>query len=259
MKFTRFLHGSAKSKKKKIKWGILKGDTIEVISGSPFSEWKRTGVEIKDYDVQFLSPCNPSKIVCIGLNYQEHIDELEMEAPDEPLLFMKPSSSILGPEEYIVKPSICQKLDYEAELAAIIGKEARKISPEEVKHHVLGYTCFNDVTARDIQRKDGQWTRAKSFDTFAPVGPVMKTDIDPNNLKIELILNDKVMQSSSTSNMIFKMEELISFVSSVMTLYPQDIIATGTPPRVGGMGIGDVVEVVIEEIGVLRNYVTEEE
>jgi 2-keto-4-pentenoate hydratase/2-oxohepta-3-ene-1,7-dioic acid hydratase in catechol pathway len=242
----------------KIGWGILTKDNIEFIDGTPFGRWNRAKKILKDYDVQFLSPCEPTKIVCVGLNYRDHAKELNMDVPEEPILFIKPPSSILNPEEYIYKPSICKRLDYEAELAAVIGKTARKIPVENISDYILGYTCFNDVTARDIQKRDGQWTRAKSFDTFAPLGPVLRTNIDPNNLKIELILNDKVMQSSNTSQMVFSIERLVSYVSDIMTLYPGDVIATGTPPRVGGMGAGDVVEVVVERIGVLRNYVTNE-
>ncbi|MFH1416494.1 MAG: fumarylacetoacetate hydrolase family protein [Elusimicrobiota bacterium] len=256
MKFVRFIPNSGQGSD--IKWGILKNDEVEIIDGTPFEDWKKTSDTIKDYEARFLSPCVPSKIVCIGLNYKEHADELKMEIPEEPVLFIKPSSSLLNPEGYIVKPSICKRLDYEAELAAVIKKRARNVLIDEVRNYILGYTCFNDVTARDIQKRDGQWTRAKSFDTFAPIGPVLRTDIDPGKLKIELVLNGNVMQSSNTSNMVFSIERLVSYVSEVMTLYPGDVIATGTPPRVGGMGAGDIVEVVIEEIGALRNYVTDE-
>jgi len=260
LKFVRFEYRAGKGqRKKKVGWGILKGDNIEFISGTPFGKWDKADKVLKDYEVRFLSPCVPTKIVCVGLNYHDHAVELKMNVPDEPILFIKPSSSILDPEGNIIKPAVCGRLDYEAELAAVISRTARKVPVEKIKDYILGYTCFNDVTARDIQKKDGQWTRAKSFDTFAPVGPVIKTDIDPGNLEIQLILNDKVMQESHTSKMVFRIERLVSYVSDIMTLYPGDVIASGTPPRVGGMGAGDVVEVVIEKIGALRNYVTDEE
>ncbi|MFC2091342.1 fumarylacetoacetate hydrolase family protein [Elusimicrobiota bacterium] len=260
MKFVRFEYRAVKGqRKKKVGWGILKGDNIEFINGTPFGRWDKANKTLKDYEVRFLAPCDPTKIVCVGLNYHDHAQEMKMQVPEDPVLFIKPSSSILNPEANIVKPAICKRLDYEAELAAVILRKARNIPAGKISDYILGYTCFNDVTARDIQKKDGQWTRAKSFDTFAPVGPVIKTDINPNNLQIELILNDKVMQSSNTSKMVFRIEKLVSYVSEIMTLFPGDIIASGTPPRVGGMGAGDVVEVVIDKIGALRNYVTNEE
>jgi 2-keto-4-pentenoate hydratase/2-oxohepta-3-ene-1,7-dioic acid hydratase in catechol pathway len=257
MKFTRFKY-KTEEHVEKIGWGIWTGDNIEVIDTTPFEKWERTGEVKKDFDVRFLAPCEPSKIICVGLNYSDHAEELKLPVPEEPIIFIKPSSSVLDPEGFIVKPNRCRQMDYEAELAVIIKKEAKNIEIEDVYDYILGYTCFNDITARDIQRKDGQWTRAKSFDTFAPIGPVVRTGMDPNNVKIELILNDKVVQSSNTSKMIFSMEKIVSFVSSVMTLYPGDLISCGTPPRVGSLGAGDVVEVVIEQIGSLRNYVTNE-
>ncbi|MFC2061851.1 fumarylacetoacetate hydrolase family protein [Elusimicrobiota bacterium] len=258
MKFARFIKNSAEEHQKS-SWGIIEKDHVVVLKGSPFTSWEKTDEQIKIFDVQILIPCKPTKIVCVGLNYQDHADELKMKVPDEPVLFLKPSSSILGPEGSIIKPKGCGTMDYEAELAVVMGKEGKNIPIEEVPDHVLGYTCFNDITARDLQKKDGQWTRAKSFDTFAPIGPYISANIDPNRLKIELILNEKVRQSSCTSQMVFSTEKLVSFVSKVMTLYPGDLITTGTPPGVGKMKPGDIVEVVIEKIGSLRNYITEEE
>lgn len=186
----------------------------------------------------------PSKIICVGLNYKDHAKEMNMQIPDEPVLFMKSPTALIGHEDKIIYPDATKELHYEAELAIVILKDGK-----------IGYSCANDVTARDLQRKDGQWTRAKSFNTFCPVGPKIITDIDPTNLKIQLFLNGEVKQSSNTSQMIFSPKELISFILKIMPLYPNDIILTGTPPGIGPMNRGDVVEVVIEGIGKLRNMV----
>jgi len=179
-----------------------------------------------------------------------------MPLPEEPILFLKPPTTLIGPEEHIVYPSQSTRVDYEAELAVIMKDRYKDLEPEEVMDHVEGFTCLNDVTARDIQKKDGQWTRAKSFDTFCPVGPRIVRDIDPNNVKIQSYLNGELRQDSNTSNFIFPVEELVSFISKVMTLLPGDIIATGTPSGIGATNKGDVIEIVIEHIGTLRNYVT---
>ena len=198
----------------------------------------------------------PSKIVCVGLNYRDHAEELKMEIPEHPILFLKPPSSLIFHEEAIVYPFQTQELHYEAELAVVIKNRIKNISEEEAPKHILGFTCANDVTARDLQRIDGQWTRAKSFDTFCPLGPKIVSDLDPGNLEIKLYLNGEVKQRSNTSNMIFAVNYLISFISQIMTLEPEDVILTGTPPGVGPMKIGDVVEVEIEGIGRLKNKVT---
>lgn len=199
----------------------------------------------------------PSKIIAVGLNYVDHAKELKMEIPSEPILFMKPPTSVIYHKDAIIYPSQTNELHYEAELAVVIKDKVKNIKPEEAERHILGYTCGNDVTARDLQRKDGQWTRSKSFDTFCPLGPKIVSGIDPNNLDIKLYLNGKLMQSSNTSNMIFKVSQLVSFISSVMTLEPQDVIFTGTPPGVGPMRVGDTVEVEIEGIGKLTNFVVQ--
>lgn len=206
-------------------------------------------------EVKLLAPVNPSKIVAVGLNYIDHAKELEMEVPAEPIIFLKPPTSVIGPGEEIVFPVQAQQVDYEAELALIIGREARFVSESKARDYILGYTCSNDVTARDLQKKDVQWTRAKSFDTFTPLGPWIATDIEPLDLKIELYLNRRARQSSNSKNMIFNPYRLVSFVSEIMTLKPGDVIMTGTPPGVGRLKPGDVVEVKIERIGVLRNKV----
>ena len=207
-------------------------------------------------DVVLLCPVSPTKIVAVGLNYIDHAKELRMDIPKEPLIFIKPVSSIIGPEEAIRYPSASNRVDYEAELAIVIKKKAHKISADQADEYILGYTCLNDVTARDIQKRDIQWTRAKSFDTFCPIGPHIKTDLDMSSLKIELILNGRIKQSSNTKNMIFDCRKLVEFITSVMTLEEGDVIATGTPAGVGPLKTGDSVEVRIEKIGSLINNVT---
>jgi 2-keto-4-pentenoate hydratase/2-oxohepta-3-ene-1,7-dioic acid hydratase in catechol pathway len=214
-----------------------------------------SGGEVLELEEVFLlPPCQPTKIVCVGLNYTKHAEELKMPLPEEPILFLKPPSAILDPEGHIVYPASSNQVDYEGELAVVIGKRCKKIQAEEAEKYILGYTCFNDVTARDLQRKDGQWTRAKSFDTFAPFGPWI-ANIDPYDADIQTRINGKVVQKSNTSDLIFDVQKLVQFISDVMTLEPGDVIATGTPPGVGPMKKGDAVEVEIEGIGVLRNFV----
>jgi len=251
MKFLRFQYQDINS------YGVLQGESVIAIKGSPFGEFEFA----KEYplpEVEILAPCAPSKIIAVGLNYVDHARELNMQVPEEPVLFMKPPTSLLSPEGGIAYPSVSEQVDYEAELAVVIKKQARFVSEEQADGVILGYTCANDVTARDLQKKDGQWTRAKGFDTFSPLGPYVVTDLDPSHLKIELFLNGKKKQSSSTSNMIFTCARLVSFVSRVMTLVPGDVIMTGTPAGVGPMGVGDTVEVVIEGIGTLKNLVVKE-
>ena len=205
-------------------------------------------------EVELLAPCRPSKVVCVGLNYAEHAKELKMRLPDDPILLLKPPSAVLGPEERIVIPKSSQQVDYEGELGVVIGKRCKDISAEDLSKYVLGYTCFNDVTARDLQKKDGQWTRAKSFDTFAPVGPWIAS-IDPSDVDIRTRVNGIVRQESNTSDLIFGVPRLVEFINHVMTLEAGDVIATGTPPGVGQLKNGDVVEIEIEGIGSLRNFV----
>jgi len=198
---------------------------------------------------------NPSKIIAVGLNYIDHAAELRMEIPKNPIIFLKPPSSLIFNNDPIIYPAMTRELHYEAELAVIIKDRIKNIKPEEAAEHIRGYTCGNDVTARDLQRLDGQWTRAKSFDTFCPIGPEIVSDINPDNLTIKLYLNGAVKQSSNTSNMIFKVDDLVSFISQVMTLESDDVILTGTPVGVGPMVVGDEVAVEIEGIGKLVNKV----
>ncbi|WP_406659663.1 fumarylacetoacetate hydrolase family protein [Methanolobus sp. ZRKC3] len=231
-------------------YGEVNGDTVTSHEGDG------RAYSLKELDV--LPPSNPTKIVCVGLNYHDHAAELNMEVPDEPILFIKPPSAVIGHEDKIIYPKgFSSKVDYEAELALIIGKKCKNISYDRAFDVIAGFTCFNDVTARDLQQKDGQWTRAKGFDTFAPVGPfiVPAVDFEPDNASIRTKLNGEIMQDSSTSNLIFDVSYLIEFISGIMTLEVGDIIATGTPPGVGEIHPGDVVEIEIEGIGNLRNEV----
>jgi len=200
---------------------------------------------------------NPTKIIAIGLNYTDHAIEIKMDLPERPLIFLKPTTSLIGDGEAIIVPPCVKEVDFEGELAVIIKDKAKNISRSEAGRIVAGYTCANDITARDVQRIDGQWTRSKSFDTFCPIGPRVVSDLDPSNLRITTRVNGIMKQDSSTKNMIFDVFELISFVSEVMTLLPGDVIITGTPPGVGRIRVGDTVEVEIEGIGTLKNIVAE--
>jgi len=250
MKLVRFVYRDIP------RYGRLYEDQIELINGDPFSEVEPSGVSMNAQKVEWLSPVSPSKIIAVGLNYRDHAAELGMDLPDEPILFLKPPSAVIGQAESIVYPAASKQVEFEAELAAVIGKTASRVAVAEAGEYILGYTCANDVTARDLQKKDGQWARAKGFDTFCPLGPHIETELDPGELSINLSLNGQVKQASSTALMIHKVEEIISFASHVMTLLPGDVILTGTPPGVGPVAIGDVVQVDIEGIGSLRNNVT---
>lgn len=217
-------------------------------------ETRLTGEQISV--ARLLPPVLPGKIVAVGLNYRDHANEMGIEIPKEPILFLKPSTSVIGPHEDIVYPSQSSRVDYEAELAVVIGRTCRNVSARDAEDYILGYTCLNDVTARDLQAKDGQWTRAKSFDTFAPIGPWVVTDIEnPHTLSIRARLNGEIKQSSNTSNLIFNVYELIDFISHVMTLQDGDVIATGTPSGIGPMNIGDEIAIEIQGIGALKNRV----
>lgn len=249
MKIGRFIYQN------KIAWGILDNDRIKMLGSPPFYELK-VNKEISYLEVKLLAPVEPSKIVLVGLNYKDHAQELGMEVPQEPIIFLKPPSAVIGPDEDIVYPRGVNRLNYEAELAVVIKKKCKDVKVDEADDFILGYMCLNDVTARDLQKKDAQWTRAKGFDTFCPIGPWIETELNPKNLKICSYLNGKLRQNSSSSNFIFSIPELISFISRIMTLYPGDIISTGTPPGVGEMHPGDIIEVEIEGIGRLKNYVS---
>ena len=210
-------------------------------------------------DIEILSPTEPSKIVCIGLNYKDHAKELNLELPESPVIFIKPSTTINYTDNKIIYPKISSQVDYEGELAVVIGKETKQVSVEDADDYIFGYTIINDVTARDFTLGDGQWTRGKSCDGFAPIGPFIETDLDPLNQIITTKVNGEIRQNSNTNQMIFSPQEILSYISQTMTLNPGDIIATGTPPGVGEMKANSTVEVEIEDIGTLRNYLIEEE
>jgi 2-keto-4-pentenoate hydratase/2-oxohepta-3-ene-1,7-dioic acid hydratase in catechol pathway len=253
MKIVRFAIGD------KVKYGILKGKTIQGIEDKPYRYLKPIEQFYQLREVELLPPCTPSKIVALGLNYHSHAEELNAPLPDAPLIFLKPSTAVIGPEDNIVYPSSSTRVDYEGELAVVIKKPLWRASIEDALDYVLGYTCFNDVTARDLQYADKQWTRAKGFDTFAAIGPCIETELDPGNVDLETYLNGKLKQKGNTSDLIFPIPELINFTSHVMTLLPGDIITTGTPSGIGPMYPGDKVEIKIKPIGTLRNYVVENE
>jgi 2-keto-4-pentenoate hydratase/2-oxohepta-3-ene-1,7-dioic acid hydratase in catechol pathway len=239
-------------------YGILEGEQISVLWGTPYSgSFKNiTGEVMSLPEVRLLAPCEPTKIVGVGLNYRDHAAEFGHPLPEEPLLFLKPSTVVIGPDEDIVYPAMSRQVDYEAELAVVMGRTCRQVKSEDFRDYVLGYTAINDVTARDLQKKDGQFTRSKSFDTFAPLGPWIETAIlDPDNLAVEAFLNGERRQRSSTRNLVFSVGALVSFISRIMTLLPGDVIATGTPSGVGPMQPGDVVEIRVEGVGTLRNRV----
>jgi len=199
----------------------------------------------------------PTKIICVGLNYHCHAKELKMNTPHHPIIFLKPTTALIGPKDNIIYPKQSKRVDYEGELALVIKDKCKNLKENEVMKHIEGFTCCNDITARDLQKLDKQWTRAKSFNTFCAIGPklVKPKDINPNNLKIQTFLNKKLKQDSNTSEFIFKIQEVVSFISKVMTLNPGDIISTGTPKGIGPMKKGDKVEIKIEKIGSLVNYV----
>ncbi len=211
-------------------------------------------------EAKLLAPSLPSKIVCLGKNYSEHAKEMATDVPKEPLLFLKPPSSVIGPGKKIVRPRDSERVDHEGELAVIIGRRCRHVrDDEDVKDYIRGYTCLNDVTARDLQQKDGQWTRGKGFDTFCPIGPLVNDEIDPwAGVSVECRVNGQVRQSGTTRDLVYPLDAIIRYISRIMTLFPGDLIATGTPAGVGPLKAGDTVEVRIEGIGALINPVTDE-
>ena len=232
------------------------GENVHALEGDIFGSF-RPGPRIcrvEDIDI-WLTPTDPSKVVAVGLNYRDHAIETGYPIPNEPLLFMKPSTCVIAPGEEVVLPSVSERVDYEAELAIVIGRRSKDLRPEEVEDHLLGFSCFNDVTARDLQTSDGQWTRSKSFDTFGPYGPWVALDVDPSALPVRLVLNGKTVQESNTREFIFPVPELVSYISRMMTLLPGDVIITGTPAGIGPVAPGDTMEVRIDGIGSLINRV----
>jgi len=245
----------------KAAYGLVEGEAVFEICDDPLkglSGGVKKGKEHKLSAVKLLAPVLPSKIVAIGLNYKAHAAEFGKPLPEEPMIFIKPSTAVIGNGDNIIYPAhMSHRVDYEGELGVVIGKTAKEVLAKDAKEYILGYTCVNDVTARDLQGKDIQYTRAKGFDTFAPLGPVIETSIDPLDVTIQTILNGQIKQNTSTKDMIFNVFQLVSFVSHVMTLLPGDIISTGTPSGIGKMRPGDVVEVKIEGIGALKNTVVD--
>ncbi len=257
MKFCRFLplnssaaHASAPL------YGLLEGDQVREIFGSPWAPWSQGARTWPVTDVRLLAPVEPTKIVCVGRNYAAHAAELGNELPKEPLIFLKPPSAIIAPGEPVVLPPQSQRVEHEGELALIIGRLCSHLKEsDDALSYLLGYSCLNDVTARDLQKSDVQFTRAKGFDTFCPVGPHIETQLNPSDVLVETRVNGALRQSGRTSLMVYPVAFLVRWISNVMTLYPGDLIATGTPAGVGPLLAGDVVEVSVNGVGVLRNPV----
>jgi 2-keto-4-pentenoate hydratase/2-oxohepta-3-ene-1,7-dioic acid hydratase in catechol pathway len=237
------------------------GLVLAELLGHPFGigdeAIRLTGSRYPLADVRLLAPVLPSKVVAIGRNYADHARELGNEVPDDPIIFLKPSTAVVGQRDPIVYPAqLSERVDFEGELAVVIGRLCRQVPPERVGEVIFGYTCANDVTARDLQAKDGQWARAKGFDTFCPLGPWIETDIDPADLELTTIVNGEIRQNSRTSLLLHNVTALVAYVSAVMTLLPGDVLLTGTPAGVGPLKDGDEVSVTIEGIGTLTNGVT---
>ena len=262
MKFCRFFPAAAAAvpiqtaRSATALYGIIEGSDVHEISDAPWAAWSRAERTWKLTDVRLAAPVQPRKIVCVGRNYAAHAAELGNEVPKEPLIFLKPSSSLIGPEENIVLTPYSQRIEHEGELAMVIGKRCAHLSDSaDALSYVLGYTCLNDVTARDLQKSDVQFTRAKSFDTFCPVGPHIETDLTPTDALVETFVNGAKRQSGSTALMVYPCAFIVRWISRMMTLEPGDVIATGTPAGVGPLLPGDSVEVRVAGIGVLRNPV----
>jgi len=250
MKIYRFAHNGD------VSYGVAEGRRIRrVKEDNPFGSLSSTGKPFSFDDVEILSPISPGKIIGVGRNYVAHARELGNDVPREPLLFLKPPSSVVGPGDEVFLPASSKRVDYEGELAIVIGTNCRDVEAEDWPEYVLGFTCANDVTARDLQKKDGQFTRAKGFDTFCPLGPCIETEIDPSDLRLRTRRNGAVVQEGRTSQMIVEVGGLLAFVSGVMTLEPGDVILTGTPAGVGPLADGDRVEIEIEGIGTLTSTV----
>lgn len=239
-------------------YGWILDDQIGRLVGDPFGEFRRQETDLPLASVRLLAPIVPGKIIGIGRNYLEHAKERGVEVPEIPLIFLKPPSAVIGPGQKILLPPQSQQVDHEAELAVVIGRRARWVKSENALDFVMGYTIANDVTARDLQKRDGQWTRGKGFDTFCPLGPWIDTDFAPLDALITCHVNGEMRQMGSTRDMVFSIRQLIAFITSVMTLEPGDVILTGTPAGIGPLRPDDIVEVAIQGIGTLRNPVAVE-
>jgi 2-keto-4-pentenoate hydratase/2-oxohepta-3-ene-1,7-dioic acid hydratase in catechol pathway len=249
MKIVRFVYQGQTG------YGIVDGTSVRALEGDLYGDKIAGPVVAPVADIRPLAPVLPSKIICIGLNYRDHAAEIGTPLPESPLIFLKPPSAVIGPGSKIVYPPMSQLVHHEAELAVIIGREAKNVTREQALDYVLGYTCTNDVTARDIQRAQKHNTLSKAFDTFLPMGPIIATDLDPDHLRVRARVNGEVRQDSNTSNLVFNAAYLVSYLSQVMTLLPGDVISTGTPAGVGPLVPGDEVEIEVEGIGILRNTV----
>ncbi len=236
-------------------YGWAEGARAGLVTGDPFGMYRREDLGMDLDALQLMAPVVPGKIVCVGRNYLAHVQEREVDLPEVPLLFLKPPSAVIGPGQAIQLPPQSEHVDHEAELAVVIGRRARDVTPEDAPAHIFGYTVANDVTARDLQERDGQWTRAKGFDTFCPLGPWIETEADPAGLRIVCRVNGVIRQMASTQDMVFSVPQLVAYISGVMTLEPGDVVLTGTPQGVGRLADGDTVEIEIQGIGVLHNVV----
>jgi 2-keto-4-pentenoate hydratase/2-oxohepta-3-ene-1,7-dioic acid hydratase in catechol pathway len=255
MKICRYLPRNAISEPSP-RYGLIEGESVLEISGHLGDQWTRSTHSSQLADVRLLAPVEPSKIVCVGRNYAAHAAELGNELPKEPLIFLKPPSSIAGPDEPIRLTSFSEQVEHEGELALVVGRRCSDLrDSDDALSYLLGYTCLNDVTARDLQKRDVQFTRAKGFDTFCPVGPHIESDLDPSSLVVETRVNGALRQSGKTSLMIYPVPFLVRWISRMMTLFPGDVIATGKPAGVGPLFAGDTVEVSVSGIGALRNPV----
>lgn len=252
MKIVRF-----KDNNNEINYGWIHQEKIGLIQGNPFGEFRRFEAALLLDDITLLLPCLPGKIIAVGRNYSDHAREMDSEVPAYPLIFLKPPSSLITNGEPIVLPRQSKQVEHEAELAIVIGKRSRDLNPSQVKEAIFGYTIANDITARDLQRQDQQWTRAKGFDSFCPLGPWIETDFDPSDALISCHVNNALRQMGSTKDMVFKPEQLVIFISSIMTLEPGDVILTGTPSGVGPLKPGDIVNVHIDGLGTLVNPVVQ--
>jgi 2-keto-4-pentenoate hydratase/2-oxohepta-3-ene-1,7-dioic acid hydratase in catechol pathway len=256
LKFCRFIHSNS-SQAPRPHYGVLESDCIQQITAAPWTTWTRTEHRWPLNHCRLVAPVEPSKIVCVGRNYAAHAAELGNDVPKEPLIFLKPSTSIVGPDEAIVLPKYSQKVEHEGELGVVIEKRCSHLTDNDDPFaYVLGYTCVNDVTARDLQKSDVQFTRAKGFDTFCPIGPhIVSNGLNPADTLVETTVNGEKRQSANTSLMVYPVAFLIRWISRMMTLLPGDVIATGTPAGVGPLVAGDSVEVSVAGVGVLRNPV----
>jgi len=239
-----------------IAYGVADAEGVLIYNGSPFVAWEPTENVVPWPSVTLLAPVIPTKVMCVGRNYEDHAAEFDNEVPDEPVIFMKPATSVIGNNANVIYPALSKEVHHEAELAVVISRPARNVKAEDASQYIFGYTAANDVTARDLQRRDGQWTRGKGFDTFCPLGPAIETELDPlERLAVICKVNGEVRQAGFTSDMVFGVAEILEYISAFTTLLPSDVILTGTPSGVGKVEPGDLMEVEVDGIGTLTNRV----